>query len=122
MAPSPSQVARPATGLGTFLSHGVPTATRAPRASSQARVNGEKYAPVALLEVSMTEKASDAPMTITRPMARRTRSDRRVRMRRQQQEQRRVDDVELLLDRQGPVVLEGRGGLLGSQVVGPDGS
>ena len=39
----------------------------------------------------------------------------------QQQEERRVDQVELLLDRQGPEVLEGRGGLGGGQVVGPDG-
>src|ERR1700722_17122544 len=80
IAPNPSHVAGAPTPVGTFLSHGVPTATKAPRASSQARVRGEKYAPVALLAVSVTEKASDAPMTSTRPMASRTRSDSRVRM------------------------------------------
>ena len=39
---TPTQVATPARGMPTRLSHGVPTATSPPRASSHARVNGEK--------------------------------------------------------------------------------
>ena len=42
MAASPLQVSTAAIDAGIRLSQGVPTATRAPRASSQARVNGEK--------------------------------------------------------------------------------
>ena len=77
---------------------------------------------MALLAVSMTEKANDAPMTSDEADGqsdpeRESRPDAR-----QQQEQRRVDDVELLLDRQGPVVLQRGGGLLRAQVVGPDGA
>ena len=40
MAPSPTQVSQPPPGFAG--SQGVATATKAPRASSQARVNGEK--------------------------------------------------------------------------------
>ena len=80
MAPNPSQVAAAATRVGTLLepwrSHG--------HQGSEGQLpgpgEGREVGTVALLWVSMTEKASDAPMTTTRPMARRTRSDTRIRM------------------------------------------
>jgi len=45
------------------------TATRAPNASSQARVRGEKYAQVALDRVSMTDHAREAAMMPSNAMA-----------------------------------------------------
>ena len=55
MAPSPTHVIAAAAVDGTCLSQDVPTAIRAPRASSQARVNGEKYAAVGFAPVWMID-------------------------------------------------------------------
>ena len=93
----------------------VATAISAPSASSQARVNVEKYALAGLAAVSMIDQINEAvPMTTER--------DRRAGAANRivpapdpqavdpddQKKQSRPDEVELLFDRQRPVVAEGR--------------
>ncbi len=54
----------------------MPTATRAPSASSHARVNGEKYAEVGDEEVMVIDSQYDATMITAKTTAIRARSDR----------------------------------------------
>ena len=79
IAPSPTQVITPPTSLGRRSSQWVPTHTRAPSASSHARVKGEKYARVGLTFVWITENVNETMMIRTRPTASRARSESFVR-------------------------------------------
>ncbi len=67
MPASPTHVRTAQTAFGRVSSHFVDTATRAPMASSQARVKGEKYATVGLEAVWNTDSAKEPAVIITRP-------------------------------------------------------
>ena len=115
--PHPSQVAVPAIDWGMRRSASLDTATSPPSASSHARVNGEKNAPEGFAAVNAIENTKDPRNVAPSRSPIRIRTDDRVNRRRHNQEQRGVDDVELLLDREGPEVLQERRWLLGRQIV-----
>ena len=75
MAARPTQVIRVAVLRPRRSRVGVATATRAPRANSQARVNGEKNAAVGDDEVWTADSKSDIRMIGTKMNTRRARSD-----------------------------------------------
>ena len=89
-----------------------------PRASSQDRTSSEKYALCAFDEVNTIEYEYEAMMTARRTTVSRSLNDPPPCPPPHEQKERRVDDVELLLDAQRPVVQKGRGWRLRKQVVG----
>ena len=82
MAASPAQLRTAPAAAGRRRSAGVATATSAPRASSQARVNGEKYAAAGRRTRLPADSTNDATMTTpsgraSRAAATRARAGRR---------------------------------------------
>jgi len=75
----PAHVRAAASTGASRRSWGAPTATRPPSASSQARVNGEKYAVVGLLEVWTIDQVSEAAPASVRNVTSFPRSDSRRR-------------------------------------------
>ena len=74
MAPIPTQLIAPPTNRDIRRKYGVPTATKAPRPNSQARVRGEKKATPGDVCVRVTEYRNDSMMVGTRMKTRRARS------------------------------------------------
>ena len=106
--PRPSQDAAASRSGRSRAILGARQAASAPRASSQARVNGEKYAVTVSEPVCTTDQANDDHHD-ERQHRDRDVADRTVGAHHehaQQQDQERPHQVELLLHREGPVVLE----------------
>jgi len=96
IAPKPSQDMRAATKDGRRLRDSLDTATRAPRASSHARVNGEKKAVDGSVEVSAIDNAYEPTIVHTSTIVRRMRSDERRKRPATTKKHGWIDEVELL--------------------------
>ena len=120
---SPARQTSPRTSDGSRAATVAATsAVSAPSPSSQARASVEKYAASGSDAVLTSDQANDAPVRTTSTARTQPAGQRAAPgQQHEHEQQRRPDQVELLLHRQRPVVLQRRGRLLLREVVGADG-